>query len=214
MRIEQQIRINDEPWVAEDNGIRTATLVYTGPRYIYLEYDTVTGKIQQLAHISESEPDIEGALEKLSPFEDRAMAEVDSRERIIVASHFWHGYELKVEDYVEELENGETYTYAYHSPDAKLGEIFDFNNMVWNQEKNDFAEYKFYANPVTQEDMIESIEMILEKVQDSLDTDTGITNETREIITAYKTALIKFKSDMALGVECWKMAFPICSVPY
>jgi hypothetical protein len=213
MRIEQQIRINDEPWVAEDNGIRTATLIYTGPRYIYLEYDTVTGRIQQLAHMSELESDMQGALERLSQFENRAMAEVDAFEKIIVASQFWHGYQLKVEDYVEELENGETYTYAYHSPDAKLGEIFDFNNMIWDQEKNDFNEYKFYSNPVTQENMLESIEMILGKVEESLNSTTS-TDQDKEIIAAYKTALIKFKTDMALGVECWKMAFPICSVPY
>ncbi len=213
MRIEQQIRINDEPWVAEDNGIRTATLIYTGPRYIYLEYDTVTGKIQQLAHMSELESDMQGALERLSQFENRAMAEVDALEKIIVASQFWHGYQLKVEDYVEELENGETYTYAYHSPDAKLGEIFDFNNMIWDQEKNDFNEYKFYANPVTQENMLESIDMILGKVEESLNN-TNVTDQDKEIIAAYKTALIKFKTDMALGVECWKMAFPVCSVPY
>ena len=213
MRIEQQIRINDEPWVAEDNGIRTATLIYTGPRYIYLEYDTVTGKIQQLAHMSELESDMQGALARLSPFENRAMAEVDASEKLIVASHFWHGYQLKVEDYVEELENGETYTYAYHSPDAKLGEIFDFNNMSWDREKNDFNEYKFYSNPVTQESMLESIEMILEKVEESLNN-TNVTDQDKAIIATYKTALIKFKTDMALGVECWKMAFPVCSVPY
>lgn len=213
MRIEQQIRINDEPWVAEDNGVRTATLVYSGPRYIYLEYDTVTGRVQQLAHLSESESDMEGALERLSQFEDRAMAEVDAQERIIVASHFWHGYQLQVADYVEELENGETYTYQYHSPDAKLGEIFDFNNMTWDQEKNDFNEYKFYANPVTQENMLESIEMILEKVEESL-SNTNIPETDREIIATYKTELIKFRTDMGLGVECWKMAFPVCSVPY
>lgn len=213
MRIEQQIRINDEPWVPEDNGIRTATLVYNGPRYIYLEYDTVTGKVQQLAYISELESDMQGALERLSQFENRAMAEVDAVEKIIAASHFWHGYQLTVEDYIEELENGETYTYKYHSPDAKLGEIFDFNNMVWDQEKNDFSEYKFYSNPVTQEDMVKSIDMILEKVEDSL-TSTNITENDKEIIAEYKSALIKFKTDMALGVECWKMAFPVCSVPY
>lgn len=213
MRIEQQIRINDEPWVAEDNGVRTATLTYTGPRYIYLEYDTVTGKIQQLAHISESDSDMQGALERLSPFENRGMAEVDAFEKIIIASHFWHGYQLTVEDYVEELENGETYTYKYHSPDAKLGEIFDFNNMIWDQEKNDFSEYKFYSNPVTQEDMLKSIEMILEKVEESLNSPT-FTEQDKEVIATYKTALIKFRADMALGVECWKMAFPICSVPY
>jgi hypothetical protein len=213
MRIEQQIRINDEPWVAEDNGVRTATLVYTGPRYVYLEYDTVTGRVQQLAHISESESDMEGALERLSQFEDRAMAEVDALERIIVAAHFWHGYQLQVANYVEELENGETYTYEYHSPDAKLGEIFDFNNMTWDQEKNDFNEYKFYANPVTQENMLESIEMILEKVEESL-SNTNISESDREIIAVYKTELIKFRTDMGLGVECWKMAFPVCSVPY
>jgi hypothetical protein len=213
MRIEQQIRINDEPWVAEDNGVRTATLVYTGPRYIYLEYDTVTGRIQQLAHLSESESDMETALERLSQFENRAMAEVDAFERIIVAAHFWQGYQLQVADYVEELENGETYTYAYHSPDAKLGEIFDFNNMVWDQEKNDFNEYKFYTNPVTQENMLESIEMILEKVEESL-SNTNIPESDREIIAVYKTELIKFRTDMGLGVECWKMAFPVCSVPY
>jgi hypothetical protein len=213
MRIEQQIRINDEPWVAEDNGIRKATLIHTGPRYIYLEYDTVTGKIQQMMHLSESESDMETALSRMTPTENRAIAEVDALERIIVASHFWHGYQLKVEDYVEELENGETYTYKYHSPDAKLGEIFDFNNMVWNQEKNDFNEYKFYANPVTEEDMLKSIEMILVKVQASLDG-TDISDQDKVTIAAYKTALIKFKTDMALGVESWKMAFPVCTVPY
>jgi hypothetical protein len=214
MRIEKQIRINDEPWGGVDTGKRSATLVYKGPKYVYLEYDAVTDKVQQLTHISESEPDMEGALEKLTPIEGRSIIEIDAVENIIAASYFWDIYELTVEDYVEQLENGETYTYTYSSPNGKLSEIFDFNKMTWDLENNDYDEYKFMVAPVTDAEMLVSVDMILEKVQDSLENNTSLSSTDREAIEVFEVALNKFKTDMALGVENWKMAFPICSVPY
>lgn len=214
MRIEKQIRINDEPWSAVDTGKRTATLIYQGPKYLYLEYDSVTDKVLQLTHISELEPDLAGALEKLTPIEGRSIVEVNAEISTIAASYFWDSYELIVADYVENLENGETYTYEYNSPNAKLGQIFDFYKMTWGLETGDYDEYKFMVAPVSEDEMIKSIDLILEKVRYSLAENTSLSAADRNSIDAYIVALNKFKTDMTAGVEHWKMAFPVCKVPY
>jgi len=214
MRIVKQIRINDEPWSAADTGKRTATLIYQGPTYLYLEYDGATDKVLQLTHISESAPDLAGALEKLTPIEGRSIVEINAETSTTAACYFLDRYELIVTDYVEKLENGETYTYAYSSPSPKLGEIFDFYKMTWGLETGDFDEYKFMVAPVSESEMTESINSILVKVQDSLANNTALSASDRTSIEAYIVALNKFKADMAAGVESYKMAFPICSIPY
>jgi hypothetical protein len=214
MRIVKQIRINDEPWTAVDTGKRTATLVYQGPKYLYLEYDSTTDKVLQLTHIAESTPDLAGALEKLTPIEGRSIVEINAETSTTAASYFWDHYELIVTDYVENLENGETYTYAYSSPSPKLGEIFDFYKMTWGLETGDFDEYKFMLPPVSESEMTESINSILAKVQESLANNTSLSASDKTSIEAYIVAMNKFKADMAAGVESWKMAFPICSIPY
>ena len=214
MRIVKQIRINDEPWSAADTGKRTATLVYQGPKYLYLEYDSTTDKVLQLTHIAESTPDLAGALEKLTPIEGRSIVEINAETSTTAACYFWDHYELIVTDYVEQLENGETYTYAYSSPSPKLGEIFDFYKMTWGLETGDFDEYKFMVPPVSESEMTESINSILAKVQESLANNTSLSARDKTSIEAYIVAMNKFKADMAAGVESWKMAFPICSIPY
>lgn len=214
MKIEKQIRINDEPWSAANTGKRTATLVYNGPKYLYLEYDSVTDKVLQPTHIAEFATDLAGALEKLTPIEGRSIVEINAEISIIAASYFWDNYELTVADYEENLENGETYTYAYTSPNVKLGEIFDFPKMTWGLETGDFDEYKFMLPPVSESEMTESIDLILGKVQDSLANSTVLSAADRNSIDIYIIAMNKFKADMASGVESWKMAFPICSVAY
>lgn len=214
MRIVKQIRINDEPWSAVDTGKRTATLIYQGPKYLYLEYDGATDKVLQLTHTAESAPDLAGALEKLTPVEGRTIVEINAETSTIAASYFWDHYELVVADYVENLENGETYTYAYSSPSPKLGEIFNFYKMTWGLETGDFDEYKFMVPPVSEAEMTESINSILGKVQDSLANNASLTAAERSTIEDYVVALNKFKSDMASGVESWKMAFPVCRIPY
>lgn len=214
MKVTKQIRINDEPWSAADTGKRTATLVYTGPKYLYLEYCGVTDKVLTLTHFTESSPDLAGALEKLTPIEGRSIVEINAETSTIAAAYFWDHYELIVADYVEKLENGETYTYAYSSPSPKLGEIFDFYKMTWGLETGDFDEYKFMLPACSESEMLESINTIIAKIQDSLANNTSLTDAERNSITVYIGELNKFKADMAAGVESYKMGFPICTVAY
>jgi hypothetical protein len=213
MNIEKKLYINDEPWVANCSNKRTATLKYQGPKYLYLEYDNTTNNIEALAHISEFESDMNGAFERCTPIEGREIIEINAEERLIVACHFWNVYTLSLENYVEELENGETYKYEY-SEDTNLGEIYDFNKMVWNKTLKDYDEYKFLIHPVSDSEMSESIDSILGKVQDALANNTSLTDEYKLEIQQYITTLNKFKLDMAAGVENWKMQFPICKIPY
>lgn len=213
MRIKQEIIINDEPWIAEATGKRTATLTYNGPRYVYLEYDTERDEVMALAHISESTPDMEGALEKLTPLDTRIMLEIDAEERLIIAAHFWDIYTLEVEKYVEELADGSTYTYEYNET-PKLGEIFSFHNIVWDAEKNDFETYPFVVSATTDKDMEESVNVITEKIKNALVENTALTDEEKSGLNDYLKKLAKFKKNLSSGIEHWKMEFPICNIPY
>jgi hypothetical protein len=212
MKIKKEIIINDEPMISTSTGIRKAVLTYTGPRYLYLEYDQIDKVVQVVMHISEI-PDLETAKEKLTQIEGRVISTIDAEENIIAAAYFWTNYSLEVENYTETLPNGEVYTFEY-STDPNIGEIFDFLKMQWNVEKNDFDEYKFITNPVSDLEIIESINLISGKVSTALVENTSLSDTERTEIQTYIAKLTEFKSNVEQGSEHWKMSFPICNIPY
>lgn len=213
MKIRQEIIINDEPLKKEATGKRKVFLNYEGPKYLYLELNNHTKKIEAVTHTAESIPDPAGAQERLTPIEGREIVEIDAETRIVAAAHFWSIHSLEIQNYEEVIETGETYTYNYDSTPV-VGEIFNFNNMVWNKEKNDFEEYKFILAPVDNNEMAKSVDMIVEKVGKALVENKALTDEQRNIINTYVSDLHKYKENLNKGVENWKMAFPICTIPY
>jgi hypothetical protein len=212
MKIEKEIVINDEPLLPVSTGKRKARLTYTGPKYLYLEYDNVSKKIQVLMHTSET-PELEQAKEKLTPIDGREVIVIDAEDKTIAATFFWSNYTLSVDQYTEELPNGEIYTYEY-SQSTTIGEIFNFLNMEWNVEKNDFNEYKFVIAGVTPSEMISSTDLLIEKINLALVENTTLTVENKLEIQEYADKLLKFKSDVESGIPHWKLAFPVCSIPY
>jgi YD repeat-containing protein len=212
MKIKQEITINDEPLIVESTGKRTATLTYNGPKFLYIEYDNISKKLLTVTHISET-PDMEEALTKLTPIEGREIIEISAEENIIAASYLWSVYTLEVENYEEELEDGETYRYEY-TGEPKLGEIFDLHNMTWDKDKQDYEKYKFVLHSCTDEEILNSIEGIKEKVQTALVENTALTDAEKEILENYITQLNVTKDKINSGIENWKVAFPACGIGF
>lgn len=213
MKIRKEITINDEPLISQATGKRKAVINYDGPKYLYLELNSHTNKIEAVAHSAESVPDPAGAQERLTPIDGREIVELDAEDKTIAAAHFWSHHSVEVSDYTEVLENGETYEYKYDSTPV-VGEIFDFNNMRWNKAKNDFDEYKFILAPNSDAVINSSIDMLVEKVNKALVENTALTNEQKTEINQYINDLHTFKANTAKGIENWKMAFPACKVAY
>jgi len=212
MKFKQEITINDEPLFVESTGKRTATLTYNGPKFLYVEYDNISKKLLTVTHISES-PDMEEALNRLTPIEGREIVELSAEENIIAASYLWNVYTLEVENYEEVLEGGELYKYEY-TGEPKLGEIFDLHNMTWDKDKQDYEEYKFVLHSCTDEVILNSIEVIKEKVQTALVENTTLTDAEKEILENYITQLNVTKDKINSGIENWKVAFPTCEIGF
>jgi hypothetical protein len=213
MRIEKEIIINDEPWKSKSTGVRKATLVYEGPRYLYLEYCRETDKLLMLTHSNE-DLDLETAKETITPDTNRIIVEIDAEKAPIAAAHFWANYNFLIDDYVEKLPNGKEWTYSYME-DARLGEVYDFLNMDWDVEKGDFKEYKYLTSIPTDNEIIESIDMILEKVNDSLENNKNLSEENKKIVEKYKEELIEYRKEIDTPeIDHWKLPFPFCPVPY
>lgn len=213
MRIEKELIINDEPWKSKSTGVRKAKLIYEGPRYLYLEYCLNTEKMLVMTHSNE-DLDLETAAEKITPETNRIIIEIDAEKAPIAAAHFWTDYKLLITDYVEKLPNGKEWTYKYME-NARLGEVFDFFNMDWDVEKNDFKEYKFLTSIPTDEEIMKSIDMILEKVNDSIENNKNLSEENKKEVIAYRDSLVEYRKEIDTPeIDHWKIEFPFCKVPY
>lgn len=213
MKIEKEIVINDEPYVATTTGKRKVVLTYEGPRYLYVEWDRPTQKLLVVTHISESSPDMQGALPKLTPIEGREIVEIDAETNTIAAANLFGIHTIAVGDYVEKLENGETWTYQYPT-NAILSDVFNFNAMTWVKEKGDYNEYIYHLAPNTDDQMKESVNMIIEKVSLAVRENKDLSEEQLKIVNQYLVDLITYRDNLGKGVENWKMVFPICTIPY
>jgi hypothetical protein len=201
-------KINDEPLVDKSTGIREATLVYKGGRYVYAEVCTETGKIQAPVHTSDT-PEMEVALDRLTQMETRKIIVIDANENPVAAAIIEDShYDLKIPNYVEELPSGEQFIYEY-SETVKLNEIYDVNNMKFNLEKNDF-EYKYVINDITDEAYIESIDSQLSYISDQLAENTYSESQLAEI-DEFKQKLLALKASYDGSVKHWKFPFPTCS---
>lgn len=212
MQIEKEYIINDEPWISTATGIRKINLVYKGPRYLYAEVDHLN-KVQVITHISDTVSDMAAALEKLTPIEGRSIVEIDAEQATLAASYFWSSYSFSLDDYVENLSNGQTYTYNYSDPPL-LTDIYDFNKMTFDKSKKDFTDYKFVVAPVSDSEMIASIDSLISKIELAKIENTLLTSSDLTELDRYIANLNQFKTDMSAGIEHWKMPFPICSIPY
>jgi len=212
MRIEKEYIINDEPWISTSTGKRKINLIYTGPQFLYAEVDNLS-HVLAITHICDSGPELQIAMEKLTPIEGRSIVQIDAAKSTLAASHFWNCYKFSIENYVENLPNGQTYTHTY-SEEPQLSEIYDFNKMDFDKNKADFVEYKFITAPVTDSVMLESIDTIISKVNLAKTENQSLTSENKVELDKYISDLNKFKSDMASGIPNWKMPFPTCSIPY
>ena len=213
MRIEKEIIINDEPWKSKSTGIRKAKLIYEGPQYLYLEYCLDTNKVLVLTHSNE-DLDLETAEEKITPETNRIIIEVNAEKAPVAAAYYWAYYKFIIEDYIEELPNGKIFEYKYME-NALLGEVWDFHNMEWDVKKGDFAEYKFLTTIPTDEEIMQSIDMILEKVNDSIENNVNLSPENKEKVIEYRDALIEYRKEIDTPeIDHWKIPFPACKVPY
>jgi hypothetical protein len=200
--------INDEPFVDTSTGVREATLIYKGGRYVYAEVCTETNKIQAPVHMSDT-PDMETAQDRRTEMDTRVIGEIDADTNPIAAAIIIDSfYHIEIPTYVEELPDGTTYTNEY--PDTcKLNEVYDITNMTFDIEAKDFN-YKFNSATVTDEEFIESIDAQLTHVENCLE-ENSYTEDQLTSIEEFKLQLIALKDSYDGSVKHWKIGFPTCS---
>lgn len=213
MKIKYTFDINDEPHTSVSTGKRQATITYTGPRFLYVEVCSELEKALVVVHSTDSEPDLDTALERLSAIDSRSIIEIDGSQQPLVASIISGFYSLEIPDYEEELPNGTVYKHA-HCDTPDISEIFNIHSMKFDIEKKDFVEYLYHVIPTTKDDMVVAVEMILEKVEAALaDPLKGFTDEEVAALNTYKDQLNAYITDIETH-DHWKIDFPFCSTPY
>jgi hypothetical protein len=200
--------INDEPLIDKSTGLRTATLIYKGGRFVYAEVCTETGKIQAPVHTSD-EPEMQVALERLTLMDTRKIIVIDADVNPVAAAIIEDcHYSLEIPNYVEDLPNGKQFVYEY-SDAVKLGEIYDIPNMAFDLEKNDFN-YRYMINDITDEEYIQSIDAQLTFIDDQL-LENSYTDSQMVKINDFKQSLLDLKSTYDGSIKHWKIQFPTCS---
>jgi len=209
MKIVHTFDINDEPLVKTSTGIRTAELTYNGPRYIYVEACTILRAILVPIHFSDIE-ELSLAEEKLTDAPGRIVVKIDAQEKPLVAAIATNFYKLKIENYEEELPNGEIFKHEY-SENPSLGEIFDIVNMKFDHRICDFEQYKFAINDVSDKDFKKNTQDIINMIDQALESNQYIGNDI-EIVTNYKNQITEILNNYDGSIKHWKIKFPVFPV--
>jgi hypothetical protein len=207
MIITKTISINDEPLKAKSSGKRTAELKYLGERFVYAEVCGQTNKILTMVHLSE-EPQLEIALERLTPDCDRYIIEVDATDKTLLAAIISDNYDLSVDDYNENLSDGSVFVYNYSKPN-QLCDIFSVHNMTYSKSKKDFDEYLYLINDISTEEFKNSVNEIISKTDIALKNNSYSTSDTLKI-NEFLTELNAILEKVDQGIDHWKLKFPVC----
>jgi len=202
------IDINDEPLVETSTGKRQATITYTGGRYVYTEVCTLINKTYALVHMSDTntEEDNQIAQDRLTLEEGRVIMVIDANENPITACIITDQYTMSVEDYTEELPNGQTYVYEY-GEDPGLRDIFDITNATFDPETKNYT-FGYIYNELTFEEYVKSIQDLIDVIDQSFE-DNDYTESDTAVLNEYKKTLEEFKAAYDGSIASHKLAIPL-----
>jgi hypothetical protein len=202
------IDINDEPLIQTSTGQRQATITYTGKRYVYTEVCMLINKTYALVHASDTntEEDEQIAQNRLTQEEGRVIMLIDAEENPITACIITDQYTMTVDNYVEELPNGNTWTYDYPQ-DPGLRDIFDIINATFDPETKNYS-YKYLEQGVTDEEFIKSIDDMIKVIDETMELNE-YTDEELPKITAYRAELENFKDTVDGTILNHKLILPM-----
>lgn len=202
------IDINDEPLIQTSTGKRQATITYTGKRYIYVEVCMLINKTYALVHASDTntEEDERIAQERLTQEEGRVIMLIDAEENPITACIITDQYTMTVDNYVEELPNGTTWTYDYpHDPG--LRDVFDIINATFDPETKNYN-YKYLDAEMTDEEFIKSIDDIIATIDEAKENNEYTAEELPKI-AKYREDLTSFKNTIDGSILNHKLIIPL-----
>jgi hypothetical protein len=199
------IDINDEPLIQTSTGKRQATVTYTGKRYVYTEVCMLINKTYALVHASDTntEEDEQIAQERLTQQEGRVIMLIDAEENPITVCVITDEYTMKVDNYTEELSNGDTWTYEYPS-DLGLRDIFDIINATFDPETKNYG-YKYIDFGSNTEEYIASIDDMIKVVDDAVEE---YTEEDLVKMMQYREDLVTFRDSIDGSILPHKLIMP------
>lgn len=202
------IDINDEPLIQTSTGQRQATITYIGKRYVYAEVCMLINKTYALVHASDAdtEEDKQIAHERLTQQEGRVIMLIDAEENPITACIITEQYTMTVDNYVETLPTGTTWTYDYPQ-DPGLRDIFDITNATFDPKTKNYN-YKYLEQGVTDEEFAASIDDMI-KIIDETAALNEYTEEELPKITGYRTELVNFKNTIDGTILNHKLIIPM-----
>lgn len=200
------ININNEPLIQTSTGKRQATIIYTGKRYVYTEVCMLINKTYALVHASDTntEEDEQIAHERLTQEEGRVIMLIDAEENPITACIITDQYTMTVDNYVEELPNGTTWTYDYPE-DTGLRDVFDIINATFDPETKNYS-YNYIDFGSSTAEFIASIDGMIKVVDDAVDE---FTEEELVKMMQYRGELVKFKDTIDGTILCHKLILPL-----
>lgn len=214
--VTKSIQINDEPFLEDSTGVRSAAVKYTGHAYVYVEASKSTGKILTRIYSSDVQ-DMEKALEHCNTGdEDLVCVELNPNDNLLEIC-FTPGITSKIEvivpKYTETLPDGTEWELEYLNTEVvALYDIFNVQQMVFDIGTKKFQELKFKTH-ISDENFLKSIDASIERVSVALEENT-YSEEDLEKITAYKDALVQFRADYDGTVKFWKLKIPTLDIPY
>jgi hypothetical protein len=202
------IDINDEPLIQTSTGKRQATITYTGKRYVYTEVCMLINKTYALVHASDTntEEDAQIAHERLTQEEGRVIMLIDAEENPITACIITDQYTMTVDNYVEELPNGTTWTYDYPE-DPGLRDIFDIINATFDPETKNYS-YKYLDAEITDEEFIASIDDMIKVIDETTELNE-YTEEELPKIAVFREELESFKDTIDGSILNHKLIIPL-----
>lgn len=213
MIINHEFNLNDEYYGQTSTGVRKATAVYNGPRYLYIDVELANGQFNGCFYKSD-EPDLEGALEFSMQDDDdpetppAKCVEVDAMSRPLLACWVTGTYTIDpITTYEETLSNGETWIESYPE-NSRLEEIFNMAEFVFDMETGDWPTWRFHEAGQTQEEFFENIESEITQQQIALDENLYKESQVAEI-NAYIDRLRAYKQKIIdTGIPHYKFEYP------
>lgn len=200
------VNIPDEPFTNNFSKGNTVTIRYNGPRYIVIEKNIKSGRLENEMFLANKLEDIESANLICKSTCEKFI--VDASENPLVASLITNSYTYdEVDDYIEVLPTGEEYIVSF--PTGAILSFY-FNRMHIIVKDGVIDELEYVTPPVSDESFAETVKFQLsmyelEKLEaEEVGSPADILAKYDSMIKWLKTYKTKYK-----GVPAYKIPYPI-----
>jgi hypothetical protein len=195
-------KISDEPYKTTTNLNKTVDAIYIGPKFLALCVHMPSGEIRYVARSGETEADLEMSHLVDDDVETEFIV-LDASVNTFEAAYLTGNYEHNpIPDYVEQLPDGSTYTYAWSGG----GITQNYYGQDLFYRNGEFTTPRFREHAVTKESVYEGSKLVANRITQSL-SDNDYTAEERAALEEYRDWLNNLETTYQ-NADHWKIPFP------